>query len=353
MRVVDSRIEEIGFREGIATGLRVRLQSDAGAHGLGEAVPLPGYSPDTIDDAVAALDGIHREIAGLHPERGAVAALERALSPAARRLIGSPSARFAVETALLDLVGHALRVPVHRLLSGPPSAAVRAGLLPFPLSPAAIEEARRLVARGITFAKAKVGRTEIEEEIATLAAIRRAAPQLRVRLDANGAWDPETAASALARLAPLGIDWIEEPCARGAWTRLSDPAIPLAVDESLVADGAAEAALASPRVAALVLKPALLGLVRAFRLGRAAHAAGKRAVVSHLFDGPVSLAAAAELALALPAEAHGLDLHAGLAAFPPMPIPQLAPGSAAIEPARAPGLGFDEHDGEGASAWKP
>jgi L-alanine-DL-glutamate epimerase-like enolase superfamily enzyme len=91
----------------------------------------------------------------------------------------------------------------------------------------------------------------------------------------------------------------------------------------------------------LVLKPTVLGgLVACLALAREAAARGLAATVTHTFDGPVALAAAAELAAALPGggPACGLDRHGGLDAWPPTSIPQLHP--AHVASANRPGLGL-------------
>ena len=97
------------------------------------------------------------------------------------------------------------------------------------------------------------------------------------------------------------------------------------------------------------LKPAILGsLLVARDLALQARARGKDAVVTHLFDGPVALAAAAELALSLPAPAlaAGLDPHDRLGDWPAIVVPQLA-RRGVVRAASAPGLGLDP----GGPAW--
>ena len=89
----------------------------------------------------------------------------------------------------------------------------------------------------------------------------------------------------------------------------------------------------------MVLKPMILGgLSRWLELGRRAGALDLGVVVSHSFDGPVALAAAAALALALPTRiAQGLAPHSGLAAWPPIPLPLT---HAALQVWSTPGLGL-------------
>jgi L-alanine-DL-glutamate epimerase-like enolase superfamily enzyme len=88
-----------------------------------------------------------------------------------------------------------------------------------------------------------------------------------------------------------------------------------------------------------VLKPAVLGgLMHARRIARLAHAQGVDTVVSHIYDGPIALAACAELALSIPdTRACGLAPHAGLTAWPSVRIPQLRPNR--VVPHRGGGLG--------------
>jgi hypothetical protein len=75
----------------------------------------------------------------------------------------------------------------------------------------------------------------------------------------------------------------------------------------------------------------------------AAQRQGLGVIVTHLFDGPVGLAAAAELALSLPTApwACGLDRHPGLWAWPPVDLPHHPdPQQPTLQPHRQVGLGF-------------
>ncbi len=123
--------------------------------------------------------------------------------------------------------------------------------------------------------------------------------------------------------------------------------VPIAVDESLHGphpEALLEALLRAKRCSVVVLKPAALGgALRCIALARLARHHGAAVVVSHLFDGPVALAAAAELALALGgSRAAGLALHGGLSAFPAARFPAFAPGC--LVPHARPGLGVENRE---------
>lgn len=362
MRIVASRVIRVAgtsagpvgtLRAPLATrcGLVLILTSETGLEGIGEASPLPGYSPDTIELAEKALDGIHHALAGLQTERGAAAAIARATSPAARELEGAPSARFAVESALLDLLGRFYRLPAHRLLGArSPSPVPRSVLLPPPAHPGASLAARQAIGRGIHTLKLKLGERPFEEELAALVRLRaELGPDVELRLDANGGFGAD-APSRLQALAAVRPAYVEEPVSGADLLALLPGAVPIAADESLADPAVAAALLAHPGLGAVVVKPALLGLLRARSIANAAARRRLPVVVTHLFDGPVALAACAELALSLAAPAAcGLDPHPGLAAFPTLPLPQFESPDA-IVPGTAPGLGVPS-EGEEAVAW--
>ncbi len=328
-------------------GALLTLTDDRGAWGQGEASPLPGYSREALDAVLSTLADVHARF-----DEGALDDPLRALAaPWVGALPGS--ARFAVETALCDLAARRRGVPLHVLLAGRAAsafvpvnayagAALDAGLL---------DAASDALVRGVTTVKVKLTGAEADfaREVEALVALRRALPGAwRLRLDLNGAWrvaeaTPERFAS-LARCAP---EFVEQPVVVGALRALGWRQLPWAIDESLEDPDDLAYALArrqSGGCCAAVIKPAVHGLLGALDLGRRAHAAGLGVVVTHLFDGPVALAAACELALSLPAPwACGLDRHAGLAAWPAVDVPQRE-DPRFITPARGPGLGLARLD---------
>jgi acyl-CoA synthetase (AMP-forming)/AMP-acid ligase II len=143
--------------------------------------------------------------------------------------------------------------------------------------------------------------------------IARAAPNCRLRLDANRAWTRGEAIERLTQFRGLPIDYVEEPCPN-SHELLSEP-LPckIALDESLVDldPAAVERAVRSPRLAALVLKPTLLGgFARCIELAALAHRHGVAPIVTHTLEGPIGFAACGELARAI-----GADVPVGLAPY--------------------------------------
>jgi len=327
-RPVGSARAKLGARRGVA----LLLDDGRGARGLGEASPLAGRSGESLDEVAAALgqlDGRALEEAAEAlaqaplPVGDALAAL-----PVARAVDGS--ARFAVETALLDLVGRRRGLTVAALLGARPGTTVGLQRVVDAGAGAAaiVEAAERLVRDGGDALKVKIGGPDFAAELEALAALRAAFPTMVLRLDANRALDRNELAPRLALLAGIAPELVEEP-ARGGLRAAVGRGVAIAADESL-ADAPDEvgALLAERRLAAIVVKPAAVGgIAAALGWARRATAAGAAVVVSHLWDGPIALTACAHLALAVapPSGAAraiaGLAAHPGLDAWPAVALP--------------------------------
>jgi o-succinylbenzoate synthase len=286
-------------RERVAVIVVVRGDNDV--IGLGEAAPLPRVSIDHTDDALTAA----RELAGRLPVELHTAAQASAL---ADRVTAAPAARFAIETALLAALAQHEHTSIARLLAHMPHAELQLAVVVDDAG-----EAQRAAAAGARCLKLKVG-GEPGADIARVRAIAQAAPTCRLRLDANRGWPAEDVDRILHELRDLPLEYVEEPCREAHELLACDLPYRIALDESLVELDRAQLAraLASPRLAALVLKPTLLGgLARCLELARVAHRHGVAPVVTHALEGPIGTAACAELALAV-----GADVPVGLAPHP-------------------------------------
>ncbi|GAB2974658.1 o-succinylbenzoate synthase [Actinotalea caeni] len=158
---------------------------------------------------------------------------------------------------------------------------------------------------GCTTAKVKVAEAgqSAGEEAARLEAVRAAlGPTGRVRIDANGAWDVETAVARLRLLdrAAGGLEYVEQPCARveelAAVRRAVD--VPVAADESIRRAEDPMAVVRAEAADVVVLKVQPLGGVRAAL--RVAEETGLPVVVSSALESSVGIAAGVALAAALP-----------------------------------------------------
>jgi o-succinylbenzoate synthase len=301
----------------------ITLESDDGVRGRGEAAPLPGFSPDSLqacEQALAALDasGIPNRV---EPNQDLIGELGRASARIPPHL---PAARAALEAALLDLWSRAAGLPAWAMLASGLSSATKAGsrtvaALLSGEPEQALTRAIAARARGVTSFKFKIGRPgALPRELAVVQALRaELGPEARLRLDANQALSVRDAREFLPRFAACDLEFIEEPCAPAELAQLGDLALPWALDESL-AQGA------RPRLGdrAVIAKPTLQGgITGCFALADAARAVRAELILSHTFEGPRGLGLCAALALSIGSEtlAHGLDAEGAQHDGPTLP----------------------------------
>src|SRR3954467_14882914 len=166
------------------------------------------------------------------------------------------------------------------------------------------EQAHAIVrASGCRTAKVKVAEPGQSpgDDLARVEAVRDAlGPAGAIRVDANAAWDVDTAVSRIAELDRVGLEYVEQPCPTlgelAALRRRID--VRIAADE--VVRGSADPLRVDLREACdvVVLKVQPLGGVRAAL--RVAEAHGLPCVVSSALESSVGIAAGVALAAALP-----------------------------------------------------
>jgi o-succinylbenzoate synthase len=196
------------------------------------------------------------------------------------------------------------------LIANNPAARVRINALLDGEHAVVLKSAARLAGDGYTALKIKVGRRDAGDEAGLVAAVRElVGPAVALRLDANRAWDLAAARSFAARVAPAGIEYLEEPLrdASDLAAFAADTPVPIALDETLL--GFSPQAPPPLRgVAALILKSSVLGgYERTLAWARLARRERLAAVVSAAFPSAVGMALDIACAAALGDEtAHGL-----------------------------------------------
>jgi o-succinylbenzoate synthase len=321
--------------------LSVELADENGL-GRGEAAPLPGYSRDTLEEAERALlaipgPALQRALRGSQPAQ---------LLQSAESLIPAeyPSARFALETALLDRLGRQSGRPLWSLLRE--LLPLRTEAEPVPLcvllagdEPAAVlREAERHFASGVRCFKLKIGPERLQPEQGQLLSQLRAelGERVQLRLDANQSLLRSELAGTFERLSGYLPEFVEEPLEQPRAAELAGLPCDWALDESLQQLDARGLELLSsaPGCRAFVLKPTCLGLGRCISLATQAAVQSKAVVVSHSFEGLLGWRACAQLAIAL-----GPGAAAGL--WPPAcedGVADLVSGGR-LQPSPRPGLG--------------
>lgn len=190
----------------------LRLETDAGVTGIGEATVTPKWSGETAWGAKAMIDHyLAPAVLGLD-----VADIPGALAAMEDVVFANPFAKSAIEMAMLDAQGKAEGKPVYELLGG----ASRDLTFPIRFSLAALApevtaaNALRRVEWGHTTVKVKVG-LDPKADVARVRAVREAiGPKVMLTVDANGGWSVEDAVWALGEMASCDLTLAEQPVRR-------------------------------------------------------------------------------------------------------------------------------------------
>lgn len=269
------------------------VRDEDGRTGLGEAVPLSLRGGAPLSRIVGELESL----AGLESlDEGQIGAMPRLAAPT----------RCAALTALMDLrgrraagIGRSAGEPVRcnaTLVSGEPAAVAA--------------DAERWAADGFSSFKLKLG---AGDDVAQVRAVRSAlGAGARIRVDANEAWDVEEAKRTLSALEPFDIELAEQPVAGiAAMAEVARAtAVPLAADECVESREDAERARAAAACRATGVKLSKVGGPEpAIEIAEVLPT-----YLSSALDGPVGIAAAAQVAQSLrDAAPEDLGLAHGLA----------------------------------------
>ena len=211
--------------------LAVGIVAD-GIVGWGEAVPFTiGSQTQSFEQIKTAIETIAPQLAAYHPiQRQAIDSLISTLPSAARA---------AIDIALYDWLGKSINLPLWKLWGLEREKIVPISVTVGISSPA---DARARIHGWLEvfearFLKIKLGNPAgIGADRAMMEAIKDEMPHAKLTVDANGGWGLEDAIFMSHWLADLGVEYLEQPLARGDEERLfklkkASP-LPIFADES-------------------------------------------------------------------------------------------------------------------------
>ena len=211
--------------------LLVRIETDAGATGIGEAQADIGFFGQTVEEIRAAVeDYLGPQLVGKDP-------FDREYLMHHIDYRGNSCAKSGIDLALHDLMGKALGVPISALIGGGhkkriPVAIEIAGGSPDDMA----NECVKYMKQGVRAFKPKIG-GDPDKDADRLRAIREAVgPGVSMRADANQGYTAKEAIR-LCRLAEkydVGLDLLEQPVQ--AWDLQGMASVRRAVDTLIEAD---------------------------------------------------------------------------------------------------------------------
>lgn len=279
----------------------VKVSAD-GVTGWGEATPIPAWTYETAESIVTTID---RYLAPAVLGRpcwdldGVTRTFDRAINRGFT--IGAPLAKAAVDTALHDLLGRALGVPVGMLWGRRRQETVELGWM---VAGQSGKEVAECVAEGHELGyrafKVKLGLHDERTDLEVVRAVRTAAPDAPLWVDANQAYSVGPALRLARALSELDVHAFEQPLPANDIVGLrrlrQDSTVPVALDESLrhPSDLATFVRLDAVDVAIAKVQRSG-GLTLSRRLCALAEDSGVRLMGSGLTDSDLGLAASLHL----------------------------------------------------------
>lgn len=283
------------------------VYDDGEYQAYGEVAPLPGFSKESIEDVLTVL---------LENQKNLEFALSNNNADQLISILDTihnfPSLSFGLDTLMLDLNSKKDDTLISELLFTafqPPSVN---GTISIQNVSESLQQAKALLADGVNTLKIKVGINH-QQERRVIAALRENHPTLKIRIDANQAWDIPNAIQKLKDLAEFEIEYCEQPVSEHdihalKKVRESVP-IPIAADEAVRSFQKAKELIDAKACDLLILKPSLFGRIKNCTLTQEwAHSKNIEIVLTTIFDTIVGRTMTAILASGLGSKkyAHGL-----------------------------------------------
>ncbi|MDJ0821817.1 MAG: enolase C-terminal domain-like protein [Paracoccaceae bacterium] len=308
--VVSARDHGIGRVSGTCEVIVLRLRTEGGVEGFGEASPWSVFT-GSPEASYAALDRYIRPFV----LNRRVSEREAIMADAQRTVAHCTEAKAALETALLDLEGQLAGQPVHALLGGK-----HCDTIPLSVSLANPDWAadRALLARlredGVRIVKLKTGFAGQAFDLMRLEELSRDFPEFAVRVDYNQGLAAETALAQVREVAAFKPDFIEQPVPAPFFDVMAEIRaeidVPLLADESVFGPEDMARAIREgicDGVSIKIMKSG--GLTRAQETTRLAAAHGLTAYGGDMFEAGLAHLAGTHMVAATPEITLGCEFY--------------------------------------------
>lgn len=279
----------------------VEISTDTGEKGYGEAPPTGVITGDTTGAILGALrDHIIPTLMGRDVDD-----LENLMIDLNRCVVKNSSAKAAVDMALWDLYGKLYRIPVYKMLGGSRKKLVTDITISVNPPEVMAEDARNAVGRGYDTLKMKVG-IDPALDVTRLTAVREAVgPDVKIRIDANQAWNARQAVRILDQMQNKGLDieLCEQPVPAhdldGLRYVTERSIVPVLADESVFSPEDALTILQTHAADLINIKLMKCGgIYNALKIAAAAELYGAECMIGCMLEAKVSVNAAVHLGCA-------------------------------------------------------
>lgn len=285
-------------------GLIIEIVDEYSDSSFGEFSPLPGFSLESIDDAVKGLEAITPVLIGM-----SVSEVMHITQDSHWDLHKIPSLLFGIEQALFNAERDLFESRLSNYNYADNIQLLSAGLVGTGEISDRLKKIEGLYNSGFRTIKLKAGADSFEKDLELLQSIHeKFGEDLNLRIDINGSWKINEAVSNLKKLERHNIEFVEQPVESGEELieLAGKTGISIAPDESIAEYRTGEEYLNHPNIDTIVIKPMMIGFINTINLIMRAEELKKKVVISSLFEGPIGYSGILYLAALSPNTIHGL-----------------------------------------------
>lgn len=285
----------------------VFIKTDEGL-GLGEAVPTPAITGDTLESIVAAIKWMKPHLLNKEVQEDLLEVIQTSI-------VQNTSAKAALDMALYDLLSRAAGVPLYQYLNN--NAELKSLKTSHTVSLNGVGEMTHDAARydeeKFESLKVKLG-NDVDLDMARIHAVHDVVTELKLSIDVNQGWSKDDSARFIDYLnvENIEVNCIEQPLYRKDYLGLSDIAqssrVPIMADESLFDryDAMIIAKLGGVSWFNIKLMKSS-GIYEALKIHQVAKEHGIRCMLGSMMESHIALTAAMHLAIALNIEKVDFD----------------------------------------------
>jgi len=279
----------------VAHTILIKIVTDEGIYGLGEASPTAKITGETLSQAVVNLEYLTSLLINEDPLN--IGALEEKIN---RSLIGNTSVKAAISMALHDILGKVAKTPLYKLFGAYRRTFETDITIGIKDLKSTMKEAIKYVEQGFKTLKVKVGANP-KEDIERVKAIRDAIGyNVKLRLDANQGWSKKEAVRVLKAMERYEIELIEQPVpywdVEGLRYVKDNIDIPVIADESVHNSKDAIALIKRGAVDGFNIKLMKCGSLReALKIASIAEAEGLKCMIGCMVETKLALTAASHI----------------------------------------------------------
>lgn len=280
-------------------GFLLRIRTDDGLEGWGEAVPTPFITGETMGSVQSALEMLKGIVMGKDE-----ASIELIWDAMQGTLKGSYAAKCAVDLALWDIAGKRSKLPLSRMLGG-----FREGIeTSFTVDIGSLDEAEsqteEFIEMGLKAIKVKLGRGLREDYERVKRVRQKAGDEIKMYVDFNQSYTPKKAVELSGNIHKFEIEFLEQPTKAddlpGLKYTKEHSSIPVMADESM--HGPEDAVRIVRMEAADMMNLKLMkagGITRGRKVIEIAEAAGIPLMIGCMVETKLAVTAGTHLALAM------------------------------------------------------